>query len=354
MRTVPKTAVEVTEESLDSSGDEALELLNLTRNHEVTSERFDWLYKNNPHGPAVMWSVRDSETGKMVGFTVCLPRKMLVNGEERLAWNGADFSIHPKYRSLGPAVKLRRAAKEQIDLGRADFLYAHPNEKMALIHSRVGHYSVGTMVRYAKPVRTGKYLSSAGIPKWLATAGSKVLDPIYCTTQGLRLKKPKHGYRTVENMEFDRRFDDLFQNHSHRHPVIGVRDSAYLNWRYRHNPLYETHAVLAEVDGNLTGYLLFKIDEDSISIKDLFPVHNPEIVQGLLRSLADWGYRERLSSLSFTLLETNPSIALLKEFGFGQRAETSQMFEYTPVGNDDSSILKNSDNWFISVGDRDV
>ena len=169
---------EIVEEPLDVARDDAIAVLDATRRHDVDVTRFQWLYCDNPDGPAVLWAIRKAETGEMAGFTVALPRRMLVNGEIVRAWNGADFSILPRFRTLGLAIKLRRAAKDGVDAGRVDFLYAHPNEKMAVIHGKVGHTPIGEMVRYAKVLKTAPYIERKVGSGALAAVGGAVMDPL--------------------------------------------------------------------------------------------------------------------------------------------------------------------------------
>ena len=75
--------------------------------------------------------VVDEDLDRIVGFTVALPtddecfgktHKML----ELCRFFNRSQSIEP----LGIAAKLRRGAKDAIDAGQYQFLYAHPNERM--------------------------------------------------------------------------------------------------------------------------------------------------------------------------------------------------------------------------------
>ena len=115
---------------------------------------------DNPHGLATGWKVVDGETGEVVGFTVALPRKVSVFGKRVIAWNCADFSIDTKFRTLGVAAKLRRAARDAIDAGQHPFLYAHPNEKMLVVHKRVGHTVIGQSHRYARLLNASRKVQS--------------------------------------------------------------------------------------------------------------------------------------------------------------------------------------------------
>ena len=111
---------EVTEEPLDRVRGAAVSLLNATRRDPIDESRFDWMYRSNPDGPAVLWSVRETGSADLAGFTVALPRRMIVDGELRSAWNCADFSMDPRYRTLGPAIKLRRAYSCHYDFNLLD------------------------------------------------------------------------------------------------------------------------------------------------------------------------------------------------------------------------------------------
>ena len=71
----------VYEENLDDARDEAIAALSATREHATDARRYDWLYRDNPDGEAVLWAIRKQATGEMAGFTVVLPRRVLVDGQ---------------------------------------------------------------------------------------------------------------------------------------------------------------------------------------------------------------------------------------------------------------------------------
>jgi len=347
-------AYAVYEENLDDVRDEALAALSATRDRPADERRYDWLYRRNPDGEAVLWSIRHEAAGELAGFTVVLPRRVLVDGEEHICWNGADFSIHRKYRALGVAVKLRRAAKEAIDLGRADFLYAHPNAKMQLIHQRVGHWPVGAMVRYAKPLRAAPYLRRRLHSPVLAAAAGSLVDA------GWRLLRLGRRYqyagelRVVESPEFDGRFDRLFDEAAAVRRVVGVRDARYLRWRYAENPLYRTRAVLAEEAGRLQGYALFTIDRGVADVKDVLVAGNGPTERDLVARLIEHARGLGLTSVSAVVLEGHPIVDTLNSFGFSRRPDGSQMFGYARHEDPLRDVVSNPDSWLVSVGDRDV
>ncbi|MBX3440140.1 MAG: hypothetical protein KF861_21800 [Planctomycetaceae bacterium] len=349
------TGYEVAREpALEPVRDDLVALINATRSRTVDGRRFDWLYEENPDGPAVIWSLRKADTGEMVGFTACLPRRMLVEGVERRAWVGADFSMLPHSRTLGPALKLRRAAKEAIDAGEVDFLYSHPNDRMASIHQRVGHQRIGLMQRYARVLRTESLVAERLKSPMLGQIGGAVLDPF------LRLADPEKRTQRECCIErhpscrFDARFDVLFAERAPKNGVFGVRDALYLNWRYGTNPLYESHVITALRDDRLAGYLVFNIESDSLYIRDVFPADDPAVARDLLAEATRWGRELRLRSATFTVFQGNSILPVLEQFGYRPRAEQSQMFAYAGPQLHSSGVLAQADNWQITVGDRDV
>ncbi len=350
----PSSVCRVLEEQVTNSLKECVATLNATRRNPTDEARFDWLYQANPDGEAVLWAIRHAETNEMVGFTVALPRRMLVDGELRTCWNGADFSILPKYRTLGLAMKLRRAAKEGVDAGRVDFLYAHPNERMAVIHAKVGHQPVGRMLRYAKPLRAAPYLHEKLGRGTLAAVAGWVVDPMLPFGSREWRHRASTEVRLVESPKFDERYDRLFDESARCARAIGVRDGRYLNWRYAENPLYATHALEASEGGRLRGYLLFRVEGDSASIKDVFPPNDEAAARDLIAAMIHGGRRRGLKSASMTTLEGNPWDARFAEFGFRLRPESSEMFGYAPADCAWRDIVLDKQSWFLTVGDRDV
>lgn len=351
----PRSTIDVTEVTASSCLDECCSLLNATREHHSEVGRFDWLYLRNPDGPAIVWLLRESENGAAVGFTAALPRRMSVQGRERICWIGSDFSVLPKYRTLGLAVKLRRAAKDGIDAGRADFLYAHPNERMAVIHARVGHHPTGRMIRLARPLRVGTLVSDRVSSRAAGRIAGAVLDPVVRWGDGASWSRRRFEFEHLATASFDARVDGLFDREGRQsETIMGVRDATYLNWRYGANPCARSEVVLASKGNELCGYAIFVRDSDCLSIKDVFPCHRPEVVAGLLEEVRRIGYRTELQSVTMTLLDSNPMVAVLRSQGFRLRPESTEMYTYSRSDREWAPVVANPDLWQLTVGDRDV
>lgn len=343
----------VREDTSSGISAEILEVFQATRTTRGDETRFDWLYNQNPDGRAVVWTIRRSDNRQVVGFTACLPRRVLVRGTVRRAWIGSDFSILPRFRTLGLAARLRRAAKEAIDSGEVDLLYAHPNDRMAVIHKRVGHFPVGMMQRYARLLRSSPVLEEYVRSPLAADLGAMVIDPFLAIAGRDWRWRRRHRICRENVTGFDERFDELFDAAAKSSQVVGVRDARYLNWRYRQNPLMESRIITAHADGKLVGFLVYTVDEDSILIHDVFPMQ-PNVVQDLLADVTTLGRELGLRSVSLTILNNPEPGALLRSSGFRPRAERSQMYVYASGARFPCEELKSPEHWNITAGDRDV
>ena len=323
---------------------------------ELFRERFEWAYLKNPHGKATAWVVEDDKSGEVVGFTAGFPRKMSVNGKESLAWNCADFSIDKKYRVLGVAVKLRRAAKDGVDSGEIPFLYAHPNDRMAVVHERVGHHQIGFMKRYAALLRLDrKILNFVKIPA-LARLVGFFLQPLV----HLALPQPKRRDKSlqfsfVEKQPFGEEFTEFYQEIRQIYPVSGFRDADYLTWRYIDCPLYQVDTLKVYRDGKLRGYALAAAQFSMVHIADIVVAPEDGLLESLLAQLFKIYRKKALSTLSIKLHEANPLLQQLQKFGFRERDDaTSKVMAYANESNGLHQHVLNPQAWYMTVGDRDI
>src|SRR3974390_952369 len=113
----------------DLASDDAA-LIELVRTNlgqtDTAAQRFQWLYRDNPYGPARAWLAFDG-SGPPVGMCALFPRLAYVNGNEVLGCVLGDFCVSKQYRSLGPAVQLQRACLSAIESGQFSFGYDFPS-----------------------------------------------------------------------------------------------------------------------------------------------------------------------------------------------------------------------------------
>ncbi len=338
-------AIVIREADLDGELEVLRSTVNTSFGANVPLASFRWRYIDNPDGRAVAWLAVDDATGAVAGCTAVSPRRVRLGGGHRevTAWNCGDFSIAARYRTMGVAVKLRRAGRDAVDAGQSPFLYAHPNDRMLQVHLRVGHSPLGRMVRYARPLRieSGNVVFDAASRVALRFCGGDILVR-------RRLE--------IESTAGDSLPDDIDEVYEQASGGLGtavVRDRRYLQWRFGANPEERTEALIAREHGRPVAYAIFAEKNDGAVLKDWLGANadaTSQVLAALLRELRRRGSR----SASVTLLETHRDLPLLKRFGFIARPEVSTVVTYAPAAASLRPAVMDPAMWYMTFGDRDV
>ena len=329
---------------------------NRTRENFSYEKRYNWIYQNNPDGKAIPWIIWEEKNKIPVGFTAVFPRRMLVNGEEEICWNCGDFSIEPKYRSLGIALQLRKEAKKEVENGRVSFLYAHPNDRMKIVHLKAGHQQLGYMHRYSLPLRMNDYFQTKLNSELLAKAIAVPVNQVLNMNLLFHRKKVRLESVLFEIPEFNDQHEKLFWEFAKSYSVIGVRDKTYLNWKYLENPNFQYMLMNFFSGKKLIGYIVFSKNDFVIRIVD-YIVFPEELMKNVLLSFLRKVRRvfSKVTSVSVVTFETNPIVKILKQLNFQYRTDaTSTVITYTKPESMLNQIIYSKDNWYLNVGDRDA
>jgi len=346
--------VNIVEADIKRDLDIFLELLNRNRRNDVGRNRFEWLYLNNPHGYAKAWIVYDENTQEPVAFTSVLPRLVKVDDYEISCWNCCDFSVDQKYRTLGVAVKLRRKAKECVDNGDISSLYAHPNDRMKVIHERVGHTPIGEMNRYARVLRSDHHVHQRVKNRVIANIVSASVNFILKIPDAFFSVDNHYVVQMVGDKKFDDEYDKLFEDIAGCYKIIGDRRSAYLNWRYIENPLYKCDRMIIRDNHKLVGYIIYYIEGSTAVFKDILCVQDENILKTLLFSWIKYLRKKSVHTISAIFMNTNPMVAVFQKAGFKIRSEKSSVYAYARKKDEVEPLWLNGENWYMTVGDRDV
>ena len=331
-----------------------IQTMNQNRTRSTDERRYHWRYLENPHGKAKAWIAVDDHKGAIAGFTVVHPRLMQVCGEQMLCWNCGDFSIDKHYRSLGVAIKLRSAATQCVDHGEVPFLYAHPNDRMKVVHLKVGHKVLGQMVRYTRVLRFDRYLPEP-------VARSRFVEGVrWIYHHGLvvwknapRYSRPYHR-KIFHIFPAVATFDELQDRVRGALKVYGVRSGEYLRWRFGTNPLLQASALLLYRNGEHVGYAFYSKSGQVMKVHDLFCLPEEEVSYALIAYLTEVGLEQKMQAISVVLLESNPLIQALKKYGYVLRPETSSVIVHTSLETPWGPALRDKASWFMTVGDRDI
>ncbi len=317
----------------------------------VPPGRYEWIYVNNPVGPAIFWIARDGK-GRIVGATSLFPRKFLVMGEPVTAGIAGDFVVDRRHRGFGPALSLQRHALSSLDTKGLHFLYGFPNRLSEPVLLKAGYRPLGPVVRMVRPLRSGPYIErlvKGPVKKGLSIAVDLFLTATIRSGTG----EGKYACKVIDR--FDERFDVLFSRRAHSYVVIGDRSSRYLTWRYLSSPLRKYYIFTME-DGKegLAGYIVFYIHNNVVSIVDLFAKDFNGTAYILLKNFLHFHHSEGLDSVSITYTGGGEFLKTLKRLWFFRRDDEGRVLFYLRDGTAFSRAISECENWYLLAGDNDV
>jgi hypothetical protein len=313
--------------------------------------RFDWLYKNNPHGPARVWIARDSTTGTVVGTASAFPRCMSVDGYEEKGWVLGDFCIHEQYRSLGPALQLQRACLAEVEAGTIAFCYDFPSTSMMAVYKRLRINPCGHMLRLVKHLRVDRKVAEFVHNPVLARSLNAVGNTFLALRQ-ISTRSSRDVTLSLHEGACGAEFSALVRAVGSRDGVYIQRSAAYLNWRYVANPLDRYELLTARRAGALWAYAVFSHTGDKATLVDLYGHEDVTVLSCLVDGLVALLWQRGVVTVIAPMLEHHPWVGLLQRLGFRAREARPMVVCAAP----DSRVKRNAvahRNWSLMQGDRD-
>jgi hypothetical protein len=154
---------------------------------------------------------------------------------------------------------------------------------------------------------------------------------------------------TLEVKSCDSAYDELDRANPRRFRL--ERSAAYLNWRYRANPLVRHELVAARREGELQGYAVFSHEGPHAVLSDLV-AREDRVTRFLLDGVADLLRARGAVTLSAPALASHPLIPHLLRCGFRAR-EGSPAILYRRPRPEASAEPDTSAEWPLLYGDRD-
>ena len=324
---------------------------------ESFESKFQWIYRDNPAGPAIVWILHDEGSRRDVGLATIFPRLFRVRGRSVRAGIAGDLQVHEGHRQAGPALQLERAAVQGAWERGIEFMYGFPNALAEPVMKRIGYRRVGPRARYVKILRTAPYFARhRGTALWRRPFGF-IVDQ-FLRARDLQAARPsKRKLASGPLAGFDDRFDALWGEVSDAYPVLGERDSSYLRWRY---PTVgrETHGVFGLWDrgtSDLRGYVVHRRQGGSVDVRDAMAPADPEIWSALLAAFSGWARGGGAHSLVWTGLQNEMLEQLcLKRAAFLRRPDPLHVYAFPgpSVAAGDPDFM-NSAPWMLFQSDDD-
>jgi len=310
--------------------------------------RYDWLYRDNPHGRALTWLAIERDSNEAVGCTSIFPRRVRVSGRERLGSIGGDCYIEPRVRRRGLATQLHVASFTGMRDAGIEFMYGPPtpNNLGALV--KAGSHLVTSYRRWVRPLTShGAYEAAFSrmptkFEARLAGLPIRVLDQL--------TKGDARGFTVSEVFAFGAEFDALFAAAAPTHPVACVRDREYLAWRYRSG----RQTVLAvRRNDELVGFITLEKSGHEAAIMDIFSANDARLIDALLRLVIEYATGWGCARLELCMTEGCAVARRLLRNGFIARDERG--FQVAVGGTDtQAATLLASSSWHLTEADQDL
>lgn len=217
------------------------------------AEFVEWQYRQNPAGPARIKLARDRATGMLAGQFVVIPLRVRFGDRVVVAGQALNVLTHPAYRRQGIFAGLAEAALARCRVDGLAFTLGFPNPPAYEGYMRrLGFVDLGTLPLLIRPLRPNRLVRrrlpvapAADLLAWLWRA---CVDIVAC-------EGTPPGEITIERItRFPEGVNVLDKAAGARFRVLGVRDAAYLNWRFCAKPSGQYDCRLARDGDRILAY----------------------------------------------------------------------------------------------------
>lgn len=309
--------------------------------------RLRWLYEDAPAGRGRTLLLTDGAAA--VGCAGIGERRFLAahGGAPLRAAVMADLAVDREHRTLAPALKLVRAARERA-LAEHDFAYGFPNQAAVGLFKRAGYKPVGEMARWARLLRHGAWLTRRTGSALVGRVGGAVLDS---ATLALSVAAARRGGAELRWLhraaEIDARFDELARTAAARWPLLGERSAAFLRWRFMELPGPRAQIATLSRGEALVAYAVVDHEGTVANVRDFLAADDAALGRLLERLCVDL-YRGGSTSVSLRFLGGLAVTSVLVGHRFVVRQN-----ERTVVA-DGRGLPASAEGWYITDADEDA
>ena len=343
------------------SEDEKTGIINLSRkvfgNVEITNPQFfDWQYRQNPCGKALIVLAKDEENNNsIIGVESIIPMRLIIDQKIINASLSCNSAVDPSYQKKGIFSQLISAIKDKSIKKGISCIYGIANDKSFNSFIKKGSIEIINLPLLVRPLKLSKYFNPP-------------LKTLFEPFDGIwKIKRKISSNVVLFTSQFNAEFDDLTEKASKRVSVIQKRDKEFLHWRYRNHPTKKYRIFVLREDSVLRGYVITNnaiINGKPIGIIVDFlvdaAVENKELFKDLLYAALDDLRKSEVSLAIATCRSGLLENEILKEAGF---FTIPQFFKPQPLhfiliqfdsSNSDLNKLKAIESWYFSFGDYDV
>jgi GNAT superfamily N-acetyltransferase len=222
---------------------------------------YEWLYRTNPAGDAVIWYAATRDPGaESAGHYAVVPARVAVRGAVRTGSVSVNTVTHPRYRRQGVFAVLAERVFAECARRGIEFTYGFPNPaSLPGFVGRLGFADIGRVPLLIAPLdaRAIAPPASSGARRLaLRTAmrgGSAVAALVRRASPG--------GEAPVDELGADAAdWDLLWTRLRGKYPVMVVRDRRYVAWRFGACPTRRYRLYVARGAEGPAGLVVTRVD----------------------------------------------------------------------------------------------
>jgi hypothetical protein len=278
---------------------------------------------------------------------------MRVAGESVRGLNLGDFAVDRSQRSLGLALRLLDATLGPVRDSTYALSYDFASASMHAVYRRMRLRALARNERWMQPLAVRRLLRRKLGDGPLAAAAGVAGDALW---QARRSVHARAGNVTLEAVveSCGEEFDALDARLARGRCVSGVRDAAYLNWRYLRNPVWKDEILCARVGGRLVGYAVIRsFDADTVSLLEM-DGERMRVCRVLLSAAVRWAAAGGAAALHVEALAGSPTARMVKALGFLRRESDEGPVVFAPEESPHARQRGDAKDWWLIGGDRDV
>jgi len=323
-----------------------------TRRDEVY---FDWRYLGRPIKlePIIVWA--HNRKGKAVGALSLIPHSYSVYDREYPIGLLGDISVAKEWRGKGVAKGMYRFLSGLNEVKRLKGCIVIPNEEAARSLEKSGWFYITHIERYVKIMniepKIGRWIKTWWIRRVISCPINVLLRAFPLSIQFRKATR----YHGVILEKLDERFDTLWNSMNKGNVIIGLRNKAYLTWRYLNHPNVRYKIfILEDTYGALFGYLIFHQEEKIIHIDDLLCRQGSKYPVYLLVHFFKYirAYRD-INTITLHISNNDFCKIPYRRLGFMRRPDYQKVMALFNRNNEDI-FLRNKTKWYLTAGDKDV
>ncbi|MFX0195058.1 MAG: hypothetical protein ACFFCW_02955, partial [Candidatus Hodarchaeota archaeon] len=249
--------------------------------------------------------------------------------------------------------------------GNADFTYGVTNTDTSMLNQTLfGKKKIGPIPRLFKVLDTKPFLAQ----KLSHEPLSKILSLIPNTL--LQWRYPESlvipdGMHIKQIDRFDERFDTFWQQIKEDYPIMTVRDSSYLNWRYgdAKHMNHEVFCLERMATSEIVGFIALGERQRDFLVGQIYDIltprrKDPMITRCLLRFAINRFRQKKAAVARCWMFPHSHVYPELIKIGFvpRERKGFDLHCQYVNVKNSaiPADIVEDSENWYLSIGDADM